>query len=365
MDFDRLAFHETAVRTPSHEDVEAMRELLVETLGEADRPAVIDEAGNTIATISGSGDGPHLCLNTHLDTVPPHIDCVVDGDIVRGRGACDAKGSLAAMVDAFLRVEPPVGRVTLAVTPDEERRSSGAAALDPTVVAPEATSPDAFVVGEPTDLDVCTAARGRFQGTITVRGDAAHAAEPETGVNAVRAAAGVLEAMDTYDEHRGPAVHDHLGRPTLTATQIEGGAAANQVPATCTITFDRRSVPPETAQGFRDGLAAHLDAHVAAGVELDVALVDRETPFLEAWSTDADAPIVAAIQAASGGTIRPFGAATEASYFATRAPTVVFGPGVLADDDGAVAHAPREYVRRSDIDRAAVVLREAIESFLT
>jgi acetylornithine deacetylase len=62
--------------------------------------------------------------------------------------------------------------------------------------------------------------------------------------------------------------------------------------------------------------------------------------------------------------IRPFGAATEASSFAGDAPMVVFGPGVLADDDGPVAHAEREYVRRSDVVRAAEVLTDALSSLV-
>jgi acetylornithine deacetylase/succinyl-diaminopimelate desuccinylase-like protein len=74
---------------------------------------------------------------------------------------------------------------------------------------------------------------------------------------------------------------------------------------------------------------------------------------------------VRAVQEASGGTIRAFGAATEASYLADDAPTVVFGPGVLTDDEGPVAHAEREYVSREEVGRAAVAVREAVERLLT
>jgi acetylornithine deacetylase len=368
MAFDPLAFHEEAVRTPSHESVEEMRSLLVDTLTDHGADPHVDDAGNTLATRTGDQDGPHLGLNTHIDTVPPHVtfeerDAIPGsdggitsaGDIVCGRGACDAKGPLAAILDGFLGADLPAGTLTLAVTPDEEMYSTGAAALS--------LDADAYVVGEPTDLDVCTAARGRFEGEIVITGVAAHAAEPESGANAVRAAAPVLQAMETFDEERGPGEHDALGRPTLTSTGIEGGEAANQVPAECRITFDRRSVPPETAEGFRAGLEEHCYQWTATGMDLRVELTDRETPFLEAFATDRDARIVEALQAASGGEARPFGAATEASYFASEAPTVVFGPGVLVDEYGAVAHAEREYVDRRDVERAATALRNAIESF--
>jgi acetylornithine deacetylase/succinyl-diaminopimelate desuccinylase-like protein len=97
---------------------------------------------------------------------------------------------------------------------------------------------------------------------------------------------------------------------------------------------------------------------------LRVDLEDRDVPHLEAFATDPDEALVRALADASGGEVRPFGAATEASFFAPHAPTVVFGPGVLADDEGAVAHSDREYVRRSDVEAAAVAVREAVSAVL-
>jgi acetylornithine deacetylase len=353
--FDRLGFHERAVRTASHESVDEMRDLLVNTLADAGVDPRVDDAGNVRAA-KGTGE-PHLVLNTHIDTVPPHVPFERDGDVVRGRGACDAKGPLAALVDAFLAHDPD-GRVTLAVTPDEEVYSTGAAAL---TTGNDALSADGYVVGEPTGLDVCTAAKGRFEATVTIRGEAAHAAEPDAGVNALHALGPVLDALSTFDAERGPGSHDALGAPTLQATTVEGGAATNQLPADVSFTVDRRSVPPETATGFRDSLEAHLRAAAPASADVEVALTERPTPFLEAFATPADGELATTLADAAGGEVRPFTAATEASYFAADAPTVVFGPGVLADDEGAVAHAEREYVRRAEIERAADALRAALD----
>jgi acetylornithine deacetylase len=366
--FDPVAFLERAVATPSHESVDAARELLVRTLAEAgvdlDAGPRIDDAGNVLAA-RGSGS-PHVVLNSHLDTVAPPVpfERTTDdeGPVIRGRGACDAKGPLAALVAAFLAVEPR-GRLTLAVTPDEERRSRGAAALD--------LDADAYVVGEPTGRDVCHAARGRFEATLSLAGTNAHAAEPAAGANAVAALAPALRAVRTFDAERGPGPHDALGAPTLTPTVVAGGETTNQVPADAALTLDRRSVPPETAAGFRDALAAHVAPALPDGVTGTVALTDRETPFLEAFATDPAAPLVRALAGAAratgddggdggAGAVRPFGAATEASYFAP-APTVVFGPGVLADDEGPVAHADREYVRPASVRLAARALRTALD----
>ncbi|WP_458206930.1 M20 family metallopeptidase [Haladaptatus sp. NG-SE-30] len=351
--FDPITFLERAVQTQSHESVAEMRTLLVDTLDAAGVESHVDDAGNVIAERGGGEDGPHVVLNTHIDTVPPHVPFSRDDDEIRGRGSCDAKGPLAALLDAFFAVEPDRGTVTLAITPDEETNSTGAAALD--------IDADAVIVGEPTGLDVCNAARGRFQATVTLRGENAHAADPDDGVNTVGALSPVLSALDTFDPGEA---HPELGAPTLTPTTVEGGTATNQIPAECSFVVDRRSVPPEGAEEFRKGLETHLRRAAPVEVDVEVALAERDTPFLEAFETPADSRLVRALRDASGGEVRPFGAATEASYFAQGAPTVVFGPGVLADDDGAVAHGPREYVRVDEVEAAADAVTETLRKLL-
>ena len=349
MTFDVIDFHRRAVETPSHEDVAPMRSLVVETLQDAGVDPRVDEHGVVHAT-RGGGD-PHLVLNTHIDTVAPHIPYERDGDTARGRGACDAKGPLASLVAAFLRADPN-GTVTLAITPDEETAQSGAVAVAGTFDA------DGYIIGEPTGLDVCMAARGQFSGTVTLSGAAGHAADPANGTNAIRAAGPVLQALDSYDEAHGPAPDSTLGAPTLTPTMIEGGEAINQIPAECAITIDRRSVPPETAAEFPESLAAHLREVCPDEVTVDVSLLGSPENFDDPFVTDADDPLVRALADASGGAVRAFGAATEASHFAPHAPTVVFGPGDLS-----VAHSADEYVELGDVQRAADAVTDVIETF--
>lgn len=352
MSFDPIEFLERAVQTPSHEDVDEMRELLVATLEDHGGDPTVDDAGNVLAS-KGSGR-PHVVLNTHIDTVSPHLPFERTDDEIRGRGSCDAKGPLAAILAAFFATEPSTGELTLAVTPDEETASTGAAHLD--------LDADAYIVGEPTGLDVCVAARGRFQGTVTIGGTGAHAAEPTAGVNAISGAAQAIAALDSFDAEFGPAPHPRLGPPTLTPTLVEGGEATNRVPSQVTITFDRRSVPPESADRLFELLSQHLRQHTPDTVSVDVDPEERPTPFLEAFETDPEAPVVSTLQSASGGAIRAFGAATEASYFAADAPTVVFGPGHLQDDGGPVAHGEREYVTVSAVDAAGAALEDALET---
>lgn len=364
--FEIDAFHREAVEIPSHEGVEEMREFLVDTLADAGHEARVDEAGNVLASRGASDDGAvdsnpqQLVLNTHIDTVPPHVpfEGSDDGDVVWGRGACDAKGPLAALLGAFLRADVDGGHLTLAITPDEETLQTGAGHLSETLSA------DGYIVGEPTDLDVCTAARGQFEGTVRIRGRSAHASDPGDGKNAIRAAAPIMQAMGSFSDTHGPGEHDTLGYPTLTPTMIEGGEAPNQVPAECTITFDRRSIPPEKSAEFAPQLQAHLQQWLPDGTSVEVSLIRPDTPFPEAFETDTDATLVRTLQRESNGGIRPFGAATEAAHFAPDAPTVVFGPGVLADEEGAVAHSEREYVRGSEIHAAADAVESTIETLL-
>ncbi|WP_144901495.1 M20 family metallopeptidase [Halobellus captivus] len=359
--FDAVSFLEAAVPIASNDDVDEMREFLVETIESQGIHARVDDAGNTLASKGAADPETHLVFNTHIDTVSPHVPFEreqVDGHLVRihGRGSCDAKGPLASILAAFFAVEPREdARVTLAVTPDEELLSTGAAALD--------LDADLYVVGEPTGLDVCPAAKGRFQGTLTLTGSAAHAAEADSGVNAIAGLEGALASIRTFDAGRES--HPQLGSASLTPTVVSGGESTNQVPARCELVLDRRSVPPETAEGFRTELETAVRKTVSEDVGVAFDLTERPTPFLEAFATDGSHELVRTLATASeraggSGVVRPFSAATEASYFSP-APVVVFGPGVLADDEGAVAHADREYVDVADVRRAAAALTDATD----
>jgi len=358
--FDRNAFHREAVKTPSDGDVAEMRSFLVETLMREGYDPDVDEVGNVLATRGTTdGDGTHLVLNTHIDTVPPHIPYEQDGDVVRGRGACDAKGPLAALLDAFCSASIDTGRLTLAVTPDEETSQYGGEHLDETLSA------DGYIVGEPTGLDVCHAARGGYGGRITVYGESAHASDPTAGTNAIRAVGPLLEALDTYDERWGPDEHRVLGDSTLTPTHVEAGGPLNQVPDECTVSFDRRPVPPETSQAFFTDLESHLTQSLPDTYEFDVQAAYPDSPDPDPFAIDPDADLARALADATGGEIRPFEAATEASYFADDGPIVVFGPGVLADEEGPVAHSEREYVNLSDIAAAAEAVQSTVETILS
>ena len=359
MTFDTIAFLCEAVQIQSHDDVTEMRAFVVDCLEQEGHSPEIDQQGNVLATRdSGEPTDSHIVLNTHIDTVPPQLPFEQHQDSIHGRGACDAKGSLACLLKAFLSATVSSGKLTLAISPNEETSQLGGAYLGETLDA------DGYIVGEPTGLDVCPAARGNFGGRITIYGESAHASDPTAGVNPITVLPIVLDALNSYDEHRGPGRHDLLGSPTLTPTHIEAGGTRNQIPDECTVSFDRRTVPPETIDTFVPDLRDYLQDRLPSHSEFAVKPAYPESPDPDAFATDTDSALVNTLVSKSGGKIRPFEAATEASYFAQNAPTVVFGPGVLADDDGPVAHSNREYVEIAAVTTGAEIVIKTIEAFV-
>lgn len=347
---DPVEFLEDVVPVESHENVEAMRDYLLENVSNAR-----EHGSGCVVAERGEGDET-VVLNTHMDTVAPHVPYERDGDVIRGRGACDAKGPLAAMVAAYERFEATRRTVRLVISPDEETLSRGLHDY-----LRNADSDVEFaVVGEPTNLDLCTAAKGRFEATVEFEGESAHAASG-SGRNAVSCAADAVRRLESVE----PSCDELLGESRLTVTRVEGGEAANRVPEHATVTLDRRPVPPETAEEFVALVEGTLDG---IGCRYDLDLADRPTPFLEAFRTDEEDERVRRLRSAVEETVGktrvgPFGAATEASYLAEHAPVVVFGPGTISEEDGTpVAHSENEYVRLDEVRDAAESLTRFLNS---
>lgn len=348
-----MSFLEETVPIQSHDGVESMREYLVGNV----TGASVHESGCVVAEKGDGKGGSTVVFNTHMDTVAPHVPYERGEGVIRGRGSSDPKGSLAAMVSAFERAEPE-GTVRLVVSPDEETTSQGLYDYLEEETEGKGGFADFVIVGEPTELDLCIGAKGRFQATVEFHGESAHAASGG-GKNAVSSASEGVKRLERLE----PDYDGFLGESRLTVTRIEGGESANQVPERATITLDRRPVPPETQRGFVSLIEDTLD-----GVECshEVRLADRPTPFLGPFRTKENDKNTERLRKAveevvGSAELRPFGAATEASYLTEYAPVVVFGPGSI-DDGEPVAHSEREYVRTGEVRRAADVLTNFLET---
>ena len=319
------------------------------------------EAGrpNLIAR-SGTGDGPVLTFCSHLDVVPAgdrsswHTDPwaaeIIDGRLL-GRGAADAKGPVAAALEAtaaLLEAEVTLhGTLELALVADEETMGSKGAGY---LVEEGFVAPDMAIVGEPTSLRVVRGQRGVSWFRITTRGRAAHGSAPERGVSAVRHMAEVVRRLeDTLPKFD----HPLLGGPTLNVGTITGGAKVNVVPAECSIEVDRRTVPGESPESVLASVEEALDLVRETFPELDpeVRLMLAADPF----ELPAESPFVNRVASAMSealgreAEVIGFRGASDARFLAEAgAEVVVCGPG-----DIGVAHTANESLDLDELERAA------------
>lgn len=320
---------------------------------------------NVVGTLGSSG--PHLLLNGHLDTVgvagmtvdPFGGDSTMDRIV--GRGSADMKSGLAAVLSVAKRLslDPAGGRLTVALTCDEEHASLGMQAL-----VARGTGADLAVVTEPTSLAVMPAHKGFSWVEVEVRGRAAHGSRPEVGVDAVRHAAAFLHELGALDpdlKSRDP--HPLLGHGSFHAGTIAGGSAWSVYPDRCSVTLERRTLPGEDDGVFRTEVEAALRRlreripTVEAVVRQDLVRPPSDVPV--------DSPLVQGLLAALAGAghsprVEGMTAWVDAALL-NRAgiPAVCFGPGSIG-----AAHTADESVSIREIVDAAEVLERFARSVL-
>ncbi len=306
---------------------------------------------NLIAKLDGavpaSDGGPLLLLDAHQDTVPvegmtidPFRPVQRDGRLY-GRGACDTKGGMAAIISAVSRLatERPPGMPTIVVscTVNEEYGFDGARRLTelwsggPSPIMPR--TPDAAVAAEPTALDVVVAHKGVIRWWCRARGRAAHSSQPTAGDSAIYRMGHVLMAIEQYAAQLNSSVgHPLCGSGTVSVGTICGGVSVNTVPDNCTIEIECRLPPGEDPDTARQRLIDTLSAKVSPAFPLEHSVPYMSGPPL----CDADngplADRLARVAMEVAGCGRKLGVpyATNAALFsATGVPAVVFGPGCL------------------------------------
>ncbi|HEX3470969.1 MAG TPA: M20/M25/M40 family metallo-hydrolase, partial [Silvibacterium sp.] len=167
-----------------------------------------------------AGETPEVVFSTHTDTVPPFIPSSEDEEFIYGRGACDAKGIIAAQIAATERLREQGVKVGLLFVVGEERDSAGAK------VANRNPRGSRFLInGEPTDNRVAVASKGALRVAVRATGKMAHSAYPELGDSAVHK---LVEALDRVLKIKLP-VSEDVGPSTLNIGTIEGGRATNVI----------------------------------------------------------------------------------------------------------------------------------------
>jgi acetylornithine deacetylase len=200
----------------------AVAEFLRGYLAEMGAAAQLEEAEPDRPNLFACWGRPQVVLSTHTDTVPPFFPSREDERFIYGRGACDAKGILAAQVDAAARLRAEgVGDFGLLFLVGEERNSAGALAANR---APRGSQ---FLInGEPTSNRLALGTKGVLRLEIEARGRAAHSAYPELGESATEK---LLEALNRL--RRVPLPEDPvLGKTTYNIGILQGGVAPNVIP---------------------------------------------------------------------------------------------------------------------------------------
>lgn len=326
---------------------------------------VLPGRANVVAELR-NGDGRTFAFNSHIDVVPVGEGWSSDpfrltekDALLFGRGACDAKGSIAAMLSAvrWLAAERGAWHGTLlaAFVADEETESRGAkayAGMRPAI--------DYVVIGEPTSNAVVTAHKGSLRPIVAVTGLAAHSGTPDLGVNAIYGAAKVLELVEReHRDHVSQRFHPLCDAASLTVTRIHGGHADNVVPERCDLMLDRRMIPGEDEAAVKREIGNLLGrARAEHGIVADI--VGYQPTTGGATETDASHPIVQAALAAvaSHGVSPPgphgFKGGCDLVHFRSiGAQGVVIGPGSLA-----VAHKPDEFVPKDELQTASAIYRD-------
>lgn len=324
---------------------------------------------NIVARIEGDPapekGGRIIMLEAHQDTVPvdgmtiPPWTPTIDNGRIYGRGACDIKGGMAAMLAAASRLdeEKPAGRPTilLACTVNEEHGYSGASELGefwsgPKPFVPRA--PDAAIIAEPTLRQVVVAHKGACRWRCHARGRAAHSSQPQRGENAIFTMARVLRALESFAREVAPKIPAHrlCGPATLSVGTIQGGISVNTVPDHCVIEIDRRVLPGEKSDEAYRQVVDYVTRQVGEGVQ-----VEHEPPYLLGIPLDdlhngelaAELSKVAQETCGAGQIIGvPFG--TDAAKIAPLGvPSVVFGPGSIDQ-----AHTADEWLSLDELRQA-------------
>ena len=283
---------------------------------------------NVIAYLN---DTPRVWFSTHMDTVPPFIPPTEDDEKIYGRGACDAKGIIAAQITAaeYLRKEG-VSDIGLLFTVEEERASSGAKAVN---LHPLAAKCEYMINGEPTDNVLATGSKGSFRLMIKTEGKAAHSAYPEQGDSAIEK---LLDILDEIRHTKFPN-DEFFGETTVNIGTIDGGLALN-------------IIPPKAEAGLlirmttkREPIEKALESIVRGRGEIEVLSCSEPVK----------------LHAVEGFPTKVVRFTTDIPHMPNWQKPMLLGPGSILD-----AHTKNEFILKKDLEKAAELYRDLVLTLL-
>lgn len=329
------------------------------------------DAVNLVCTIKGSGRGAPVVLNTHMDVVPPsegQQDAYrprVEGSIVHGRGACDAKGQVAvmhALAMLYRRTGPPPVDVVFHVVIEEENGGNGTLAL-----VRDEVEAQAVVVLEPSNLDVFAAVRGAVWFRLSAQGKAGHSGSGGERISALDSAIEAMGLMRRYhdallERSRGNPLFDQYPDPMpITFGRCTAGAWPASIPSAAVVEGVLGFLPPlehpEVQAELREVLRGGSD-WLRDTAEITFPMLNND-----GFARPTDDPLVVALHeaaraAGADSAVDAMTASCDAWQYNNLLgiPTVVFGAGSLAH-----AHGKDEQVDLDDVAVAATALHGTIE----
>ena len=373
-----IALAQELVRIPSENppgEEAAVTKRVEAYLLDLDIPVQIIEAApgrpNLLAEISGTSSGPRVLFNGHTDVVPagpgwdrpPYSGDIEDGKLY-GRGACDMKGGLAAILSvAKLFREHDIqlnGALQFAIVADEEaggRFGTGYLVENGHIQA------DMAIVAEPSDFKLSVSEGGVLWMELSTRGTLTHTINAKSAINAVQKMAHVIVRLEQEAKALGDVEHEKHGSPVLTVNVVNGGLKTNLIPDECTALVDFRFPPgiDMTIPEARERIEAILDELRARDPDLEVSVVFNE--IAHPFEQEEDTAIVHALRSAAGQILgrepewwregKKLTIPTDDSdvyhlWAKGGIPSIYFGPGRLAQ-----CHTVNEWILTEDIEKAA------------
>jgi acetylornithine deacetylase len=286
---------------------------------------VTPERANIIATTDSQ---PRVVLSTHMDTVPPFIASSEDDDFIYGRGACDAKGIIAAQIAAAEKLRASgFEEIGFLFTVDEEVTSGGARVANKHRLA---RSCEYLINGEPTDNRLAIGTKGSLQAAIITKGRAAHSAYPEQGDSAIEKLLDVLT-----DIRNVPWPSDEVfGQTTCNIGVLSGGTRANVIPSEAQATLQiRLAVKATTVKRL-------LEEAIAGRAALDYKSVHDPVRL---FTVDGFDQMLARFT-------------TDIPYLDRWGKALLIGPGSILD-----AHTDGEKVKKSELLRAVDIYVDLVK----
>jgi acetylornithine deacetylase len=282
--------------------------------------------------LARAGGHPRVILNSHIDTVPPWFESGEDDDYVYGRGACDTKGVIAAMIAAGERLRARgVDQFGFLFVVGEETDSIGAKTANEAYAD---LGSEYVVVGEPTESTFARASKGALTCTVRFEGVAAHSAYPHLGDSAINRMVAAIAEINAAEWGE----HDVLGRTTVNVGVVRGGERPNIIPAEaeCEMIFRLVTTPEEVQHRLETLVAEH-------GGRLTVA---RGNP-----------PQFMTVPEGQRSAVVSFN--TDVPWLSNLGKPLLFGPGSILD-----AHGKNEKIAKRDLLAAVDTYEEMVISLL-